>query len=252
MRVLKYMVLVSVLTGVLLGLAAGAGAATVQEIKDRGVLRVAAEEEDLEPFDFVQDGVRVGLEVDLVQMVADKLGVKAEFVRVPWDNGVTLCWDPAYPWDKFDMAASSISMNSARAEVCDFSEWYVTTGQMILVRADSGYKSLEDLKDKKIACLAGSTIEDVTKANFPAENALALPTYDAMIDAVRSKKADAAVYDGPQIILLAKKDPTFVVLEDLLAKDRYGVALPKGSDLKAVVDEVILEHRKALYDKWMK
>ena len=43
-----------------------------------------------------------------------------------------------------------------------------------------------------------------------------------------------------------------MVLEDLLAKERYGVALPKGSDLKAVVDGVILEHRKALYDKWMK
>jgi len=69
---------------------------------------------------------------------------------------------------------------------------------------------------------------------------------------VRTKEADAVVYDGPQMILLAKKDPTFVVLEDLLAKERYGVALPKGSDLKAVVDGVILEHRKALYDKWMK
>ena len=252
MRVLKSMVLVGALTGVLLGLVAGAGAATVQEIKDRGVLRVAAENEGLEPFNFIQDGASVGLEVDLAQMVADKLGVKVEFVRIPWDNGITLCWDPAYPWDKFDMAASSISIKDFRAEVCDFSEWYVTTGQMLLVRADSGYKSLEDVKDKKIACLAGSTGEDTAKANFPAENVLVLSTYDAAIGAVRTKEADAVVYDGPQMILLAKKDPTFVVLEDLLAKERYGVALPKGSDLKAVVDGVILEHRKALYDKWMK
>ena len=252
MRVLKSMVLVGALTGVLLGLVAGAGAATVQEIKDRGVLRVAAENEGLEPFNFIQDGASVGLEVDLAQMVADKLGVKVEFVRIPWDNGITLCWDPAYPWDKFDLAASSITIKESRAEVCDFSEWYVTTGQMIMVRADSGYKSAADLKGKKILCTAGSTGEEAARANFPAENVAPMPGFEDVAAAMESQTADAAVSDGPQVLVYAKEHPTFVVLEDLLTKERYGVAMPKGSDFKPLVDELVKEHRKALYDKWMK
>lgn len=239
------------LCAVLLG-GSVAEAATVQEIKDRGVLKVAVVDFEMEPFVFTKDGALIGLDMDLVTAVAEQLGVKTEYVKVPWDKGITLCWDPAYTWDRFDMAASSITIKDSRAAVCDFSEWYVTTGQMLLVLADSGYKSQEDLKDKKIACMTGSTGEEGAKAAFPAGTIVSLPTTEEVYAAVKNKTADAAVYDGPQILLLAKNDKTYLVLEDLLTKERYGIAMPKGSDLKAVVDEVVKTHRKALYEKWLK
>ena len=251
-RFSRYAVLMGALVCAVLVLGSVAGAATLQEIKDRGVLKTATVDFESSPFTFTKDGALVGLDVDLINLIAEKIGVKSEIVRVPWDGGMTLCWDPAYTWDKFDLAASSITMKDSRAAVCDFSEWYVTTGQMLLVRSDSGYASQADVKDKKIACMTGSTGEDAAKANFPAENIISLPDTEAVFDAVRTKTADAAVYDGPQILLLAKKDNTFTVLEDLLTKERYGLAMPKGSDLKALVDEVVKEHRKALYDTWLK
>ena len=251
-RLSRYAVWVSVLVCAVMVMGAVAGAATLQEIKDRGVLKDAVVDFESGPFVYTKDGAIVGLDVDLLNLIAEKIGVKLELVRLPWDKGITLCWDPAYTWDKFDISATSITIKEARAEVCDFSEWYVTTGQMLLVRSDSGYKSLADLKDKKIASMAGSTGEEAAKATFPAENYVSLPDMAAVFDAVRSKTVDAAVYDGPQILVLAKEDNTFAVLEDLLTKERYGVAMPKGSDLKPLVDELVKEHRKALYDKWMK
>ncbi len=251
-RFSRYAVLMGVLVCAVLVLGSVAGAASLQEIKDRGVLKVAVVDFEMEPFVFTKDGATAGLDIELVNLIAEKVGVKTELVKVPWDKGITLCWDPAYTWDKFDLAASSITIKDSRAEVCDFSEWYVTTGQMLLVRSDSGYKAQADVKDKKIVCMAGSTGEDAAKANFPAENIVSVPDTEAVFDAVRTKAADAAAYDGPQILLLAKKDNTFMVLEELLTKERYGLAMPKGSDLKAVVDEVVKEHRKALYEKWLK
>jgi len=251
-RFSRYAVLMGALVCAVLVLGSVAGAATVQEIKDRGVLKVAVVDFEMEPFVFTKDGATAGLDIELVSFVAEKLGVKTELVKVPWDKGITLCWDPAYTWDKFDLAASSITMKDSRAAVCDFSEWYVTTGQMLLVRSDSGYASQADLKDKKIACMTGSTGEDAAKANFPAENLVLFPAFESVVAAVLDKTADAAVYDGPQILVLAKTDSNFKVLEDLLTKERYGVAMPKGSDLRAVVDEVVKAQRKDLYNKWMK
>ena len=251
-RLSRYAVWVSVLVCAVMVMGAVAGAATLQEIKDRGVLKAAIVDFESGPFSYTKDGVIVGLDIDLLNLIAEKIGVKLELVRLPWDGGITLCWDPAYTWDKFDLSSTSITIKESRAEVCDFSEWYVTTGQMILVRADSGYKSMADLKDKKITCMAGSTGDEAAKANFPAENVAPVPDFKDVIAAVDSKAADAAVYDGPQILVYAKEHPAFVVLEDLLTKERYGVAMPKGSDLKPLVDELVKEHRKALYDKWMK
>jgi len=251
-RFSRYAVLMGALVCAVLVLGSVAGAATLQEIKDRGVLKTATVDFESSPFTFTKDGALVGLDVDLINLIAEKIGVKSEIVRVPWDGGMTLCWDPAYTWDKFDLGVGSITIKDSRAAVCDFSEWYVTTGQMLLVRSDSGYASQADLKDKKIACMTGSTGEDAAKANFPAENLVLFPAFESVVAAVLDKTADAAVYDGPQILVLAKTDSNFKVLEDLLTKERYGVAMPKGSDLRAVVDEVVKAQRKDLYNKWMK
>ena len=251
-RLSRYAVWVGVLVCAVMVMGAVAGAATLQEIKDRGVLKAAVMGYESAPFVYTKDGATVGLDIDLLDFIAEKIGVKLELVKLPWDGGITLCWDPAYPWDKFDLAASSITIKESRAEVCDFSEWYVTTGQMIMVRADSGYKSAADLKGKRILCTAGSTGEEAARANFPAENVAPMPGFEDVVAAMESQTADAAVSDGPQVLVYAKEHPTFMVLEDLLTKERYGVAMPKGSDLKPLVDEVVKEHRKALYDKWMK
>ncbi|MPN59738.1 hypothetical protein SDC9_207460 [bioreactor metagenome] len=43
------------------------------------------------------------------------------------------------------------------------------------------------------------------------------------------------------------------LLGDMLTTEKYAIALPQGAqDLKIVLDKVVVENRKELYEKWFK
>ncbi len=65
----------------------GAAAAPLEKIKANGVLRVAVYR-DFEPWSWKQDGRMVGIDVDLAERIAAKLGVRAETVDFLADEGV--------------------------------------------------------------------------------------------------------------------------------------------------------------------
>lgn len=66
----------------------GAAAAPIEKIKANGVLRVAVYR-DFEPWSWKRDGRLVGIDVDLAQAIAGKLGVRAEMVDFMADEGVS-------------------------------------------------------------------------------------------------------------------------------------------------------------------
>ena len=120
-------------------------------------------------------------------------------------------------------------------------------------RVRAGWAKLHPVSAKQLAAVDASN-ELLHRYGHPT-HAFDADTLKGALEvyaAVKNKTADAAVYDGPQILVLAKTDSNFKVLEDLLTKERYGVSMPKGSDLRAVVDEVVKAQRKDLYNKWMK
>ena len=71
-----------------MSLAAG-GAAYAEDAlakaKAAGVLKVGTETE-FAPFDFIDAGAHVGLNVDLFEEIGKELGVKIEWVTLPWDG----------------------------------------------------------------------------------------------------------------------------------------------------------------------
>jgi len=228
-----------------------AQAATLQEIRDRGTLRIAIGDFELEPFYFTQNGERIGYDYDLGNAIAAEVGVKAEFIPLPWEGGVALAWDPGYDWSKFDIAIAAITIKDTRAAHCEFA-WYFPTGQMALALKEADYKSVADMKDKKLtfAILGGSVAEDVVKTQLSGD-ILPFANYEDAIKAVKEKKAVAAVLDGSAALLAAKRDNAFIAFEnEPLTNERYGVALPKGSELKAAIAKVVKNIRKDLYAKW--
>ncbi len=58
----------------------------VEYIKKKGSLIVGIT--DFEPMDYKKDNEWVGFDADMARKVAEKLGVKAQFVEIDWDNKV--------------------------------------------------------------------------------------------------------------------------------------------------------------------
>ena len=84
-------------------------------MKAAGVLKVGTETE-FAPFDFIDAGQHVGLNVDLFDEVGKELGVKIEWVTLPWDGVL-----PGLEAGKFDMVAGPATITKARMEHYVFS-----------------------------------------------------------------------------------------------------------------------------------
>ncbi len=65
---------------------ASASESDVEYIKGKGTLIVGIT--DFEPMDYEKDGEWVGFDADMAKIVAEKLGVKAQFVVIDWDSKV--------------------------------------------------------------------------------------------------------------------------------------------------------------------
>jgi polar amino acid transport system substrate-binding protein len=224
----------------------------LDNIVKRGEMVVAVGDFENKPFFFVEEGDLVGFDVDLGRMIAEEIGVDVRFVRVPWDGLIALAWYSRYPWSRYDMAIASITIRQSRARACDFSDWYFYTGQKLLVREGDGYETPLDLEGKTIAVMAGSTGYETAKRDLAAQTVV-MDSPQETVDALRAGSVDGALSDATIVIAAADKYDGLVALEGMVTTERYGVVLPKGEEaLRKVVDSVVVEARRILYDKWFR
>ena len=91
-----------------------AGAARAEDVlakvKAAGTLRVGTETA-FAPFDFIDAGQHVGLNVDLFEEIGKEMGVKIAWVALPWDGVL-----PGLDAGKFDMVAGPATITKARME----------------------------------------------------------------------------------------------------------------------------------------
>lgn len=174
-----------------------ASAGTLEEISQRGELRVACQTQGA-PFSFVdRNGERTGSSIELVNLIAKEMGVKVKFLNYDWDGLI-----PALLSGKADMLAADMTPTLKRAMKISFVDPYMYTGSVVFVKQESPIKSLEDVKKSgtKLAVLLGSTGENDAKIAFPDAE---LKTYKGggpiLLNAVIAGHTDAGVNDGSAV-----------------------------------------------------
>ena len=116
---------------VALGVVFGAQAQdALMRVKQAGVIKVGTETA-FAPFDFIDAGAHVGLNVDLFAEVAKELGVKLEWVALPWEGVL-----PGLEAKKFDMVAGPATITKERMERYRFSPPIAEATVALLKRAD--------------------------------------------------------------------------------------------------------------------
>ncbi|WP_298254489.1 amino acid ABC transporter substrate-binding protein [uncultured Arthrobacter sp.] len=125
-----------------------AGPTTLQEIQDAGVLTVGTEG-TYRPFSFHEDGSGdlTGYDVEVIDAVAEKMGVEAEFEETQWDAIFA-----GLEAGRFDVIANQVTMTDERKEAYDFSEPYTVSSGVIVTRSDNeDISSFEDLDGRTTA-----------------------------------------------------------------------------------------------------
>ena len=208
-----------------------------------------------QPFQFEQGGKIVGFDVDMIDLVAKKLGVKQAIVDTPFE-GIQSGED--LNARKCDIAAAAMTITPEREEKIAFSAPYFDANQALLVEKGSGIKSLDDLEGKTLGVQSGTTGKMYAEENAP--EGVELKDYEDValeLTSVKSGQVPAAINDIPVLLDYVKQNPELEVATQFKTGEQYGFGLKKGTsqELKKVVDQVIRQARSdgtydRLYEKW--
>ena len=236
-----------------------ASASTLAEIRERGTLRVAMEDEDYGLFHFREGDKNLGLDYDLALAIAEAAGVSLEVVSLPWGDGeagtISGAWgDGGWPVFGVDLMCTAATITDERAEKVTFSAPYFSAGQLLLTLKAKNLTALDQVKGLKLGFQQATTSETTAKELLAGNTFLPLPGVPDVMNALRKGLIDAALLDSPLALTEAKNDGALAVVDELLTEEHFGVTLPRDVDpeLKSLVDDVVQANRQALYEKWFK
>ena len=214
--------------------ACGAKGASLADVQKAGKLTVATSP-DFPPFESLEGGKVVGIEVDIMELICKKLGVQAEFVQMDFDS-VLIGIEAA----KYDCAMSGITVTPAREKNMLFTDPYYNAAQVIVVKEGSAIKGKADLADKTVSVQTGTTAE----SGCQDEN-IKTQAFTANADAkaaLTTGKVDAWVVDNLTAIQMVEEGDGLVILEEKMTEEPYAFAFAFGSeDLVEAINKALLE-----------
>ena len=238
-------------------LAAAADKPMIEEVKERGVLR-AGVKNDAPYLGFVDEkGQYAGFEIDLLNDIARRLGVKVEYTPVKASNRVQLLQQK-----RIDIIFATVSHYRARDQVVDFTVSYLYTPQTLLVRKDSGIKSVADLAGKRVGMDAGAgAVKKIPEVQPKA----IVQTFQGWPEAFFALERGTVDAVGTDNILLAglradSPNPEKYVLvgpEGFYSSGYYGIALRENDSKSRDTLNFLLQDQwkdgtwQKAFDKWL-
>lgn len=207
---------------------------TLAEVKEAGKL-VVATSPDFPPFENLEGENIVGIEVDILKLICEELGVELELQNVLFDSVL-----PGVKSGKYDCGMSGISVTPKRQKSVLFTDAYCLAAQCIVVKADSTIASKADLEGKKIVVQSGTTAEEYCLAqNYTVESLESNPDAKASLT---SGRVDAWVVDDLTAAEMCKGDDTVKILDEAMTTEPYAFAFAFGSeDLVEEINKILAD-----------
>lgn len=188
----------------LAGVATTAHAASLEDIRKAGTLRIAVANEI--PYGFMDmNGKAAGAGPDIAKLIAEKLQIeKVEWVTTSFSSLI-----PGLQADRFDMVAAEMAILPDRCKQVLFSEPNTSYGEGLLVAADNpkdihSYDDFAKNPDLKIAIMSGADqLEMMQKLGVPESNMVMIASNADAISTVATGRADGYAATGLTALGLA-------------------------------------------------
>lgn len=208
------------------------------KIQEAGVLTIGTEG-TYAPYSYHDEsGKLVGFDVEIAELIAEKLGVKAEFAETKWDAMIA-----GLDAKRFDIIANQVGITDARKEKYDFSEPYTYIhGALIVQKDNEDIKTFEDLAGKKSAQTLTSNWGQ-TAEQYGAE-LVGVDGFEQSVELIASGRADATINSEVALYDYLKQKPDAPIKVVALSDNPSIVGIPvrKGEDsLYEAVNKAILE-----------
>ena len=219
----------------------------LQKVKERGTLIVGTSS-GFPPYEFIDTSKKektvVGIDIALAQKIADKIGVKLEVQDMSFSALLS-----SIAANKIDIAISGINASEERKKAVDFSESYMHSPHILLIRKeDAGkYKTLEDFRGATIGAQKSTLQEKLAREQVPDAKVVALDRIPDTLIELEHGKLDAVASQGvvaqQYLIMNPALADSGVKFENV--RSSSCVAIPKGNeDFVKLVNEVIAENEE--------
>ncbi len=206
-----------------------------------GTLTVCVREQS--PFVLDQSGQPAGFDVDLTKHLAAMYDLDYQAV---WADPTDLETAQSLNTRQCDVAAGAIPVSGRLHRIMDFTDPYFVSTQVVLVTADSEVEHADDLAGRTVALLSDSVGESYVREQLEPRGATitSYPDTAALIAAVTSGQAEAAIADDVRLDAYAAHHPEVAVVDGINVFQRYALATrDKHYDLTAALDRALARMR---------
>lgn len=228
---------------------------TWEKIKERGELRVGLSA-DYAPMEFEHtvNGKTeyAGVDIDLAKKIAKDNNLKLKIVNMSFDSLLG-----ALKTGKIDIIISGMTSTPERKKQVDFSDSYMMTKNIMLVKKDKGneYKDIKDFNNKKVGAQKGTEQEKIAQTEIENASITSLSRLPDVILALKSGKVEGAVVEKPVAEAYLKQNPKLGISNVKFNEEEKDtvIAVPKDSPkLLSQINKTIKEVKdKGLIDKYM-
>ena len=207
------------------------------------------------PFSYRDDnGEFAGFDVDVCKAVCEKLGWEYEAFPVNWDTK-----EQSLNANEHDCVWSGMTIKQSMIDAgFVISAPYYENKQVILTKEANGIASSADLAGKRVAVMLGTSGEDMLGTPQAEGGQLELAetfeggapvTMESFLNCATELDAngvDAVIVDLPVAINLKSRYADFIVLDEVLGNEQYGILFRTGDEelckqVEAAVAELVAE-----------
>lgn len=193
---------------------------------DTKVLKVATNVA-FPPYEYYEDEKAVGIDVDIIQAVCDKLGYTMELNDMEFGSIIT-----AVASGKVDVGFGAITITEERAKSVHFTTSYSTGIQSIIVKEGSPIAGVDDLRGAKIKIgVQQDTTGDIYATGDFGEDHIARFNKGAdAVQALITGKVDAVIIDNSPAETFVSQNKGLTILPTVYAEEAYGFELSLDND----------------------
>ena len=212
------------------------------------------------PYEFKEGDSFAGIDVEIAGKIAEKLGMTLEIKDVEFGSIVG-----GVQTGKFDIGMAGMTVTDERLKSVNFSDSYATGIQVVIVKADSAIKTLDDLKgdgsmkfgvqqDTTGDIYASDTVEN---GGYGKDNVVRYKTGADAVQALKTGKVDAVIIDNEPAKSFVNANEGLSILDGSWVEENYAIAIAKeNTELLEKVNNALKELTadgtvKSIIDKYI-
>ena len=189
------------------------------------------------PYEYYEGDAIVGIDAEISQAIADKLGLKLEIEDMDFGSLVA-----AVQSGKVDISAAGMTVNEERLQNVDFTDSYSTGVQVVIVAEDSDIASVDDLEGKLIGVQDATTGHIYCSDDFGEENVVAYNNGAMAVQALKDGKVDCVVIDQEPAKNFVQVNEGLKILDTEYVTEDYAIAIAKeNTALKDAINAAMAE-----------